>query len=60
LKENKYKDSNALFFLQQVVADIIFSRIMGATSAKYAWGILKEEFQGSDKVCAIKLQTLRH
>jgi hypothetical protein len=32
---------------------------MGATSAKDAWGALKEEFQGSDKVCDIKLQTLR-
>ncbi|CAJ2666704.1 unnamed protein product [Trifolium pratense] len=32
---------------------------MGATSAKDAWGTLKEEFQGSDKVRAIKLQTLR-
>jgi hypothetical protein len=32
---------------------------MGATSAKDAWGILKDEFQGSDKVYDIKLQTLR-
>ncbi|CAJ2654309.1 unnamed protein product [Trifolium pratense] len=59
LKENKQKDSKALFFLQQAVEDSIFPRIMGATSAKDAWGTLKEEFQGSDKVHAIKLQTLR-
>ncbi|CAJ2673367.1 unnamed protein product [Trifolium pratense] len=59
LKENKQKDSKALFFLQQAAEDSIFPRIMGATSAKDAWGTLKEEFQGSDKVRAIKLQTLR-
>ncbi|KAK2417002.1 hypothetical protein QL285_039350 [Trifolium repens] len=59
LKEIKQKDSKALFFLQQAVEDSIFPRIMGATSAKDAWGTLKEEFEGSDKVCAIKLQTLR-
>jgi hypothetical protein len=28
---------------------------MGATSAKDAWVTLKDEFQGSDKVCDIKL-----
>ena len=59
LKENKQKDSKALFFLQQAVEDSIFPRIMGATSAKDAWGTLKEEFQGSDKVRAIKVQTPR-
>ena len=48
LKENKQKDAKALFFLQQAVADNIFPRIMGATSAKDAWGTLKEEFEGSD------------
>jgi len=48
-----------LFFLQQAVADNIFPRIMGATSSKDTWGILKKEFQGNDKVHAIKLQTLR-
>lgn len=59
LKENKQKDAKALFFLQQAVADGIFPRIMGAISAKDAWGTLKEEFEGSDKVRAIKLHTLR-
>jgi len=32
---------------------------MGATSAKDAWGTLKEEFDGSGEVRAIKLQTFR-
>jgi len=44
LKENKQKDSKTLFFRQLAEAGIIFSRIMGATSAKDAWDILKEEF----------------
>ncbi|RDX80759.1 hypothetical protein CR513_38652, partial [Mucuna pruriens] len=37
LKENKQKDSRALFILQQAIADTIIARIMGATSAKEAW-----------------------
>nr|KYP34988.1 hypothetical protein KK1_043997 [Cajanus cajan] len=38
--------------LQQEVADIIFSRIMGVTSARKAWNTL-------DKVFNVKLQSLR-
>ena len=37
----------------------IFSRIMDATNAKDVWSTLLEEFKGSDKVRAIKLQILR-
>ncbi|TXG53497.1 hypothetical protein EZV62_022666 [Acer yangbiense] len=37
----------------------MFPRIMGATSAKEAWDILKEEFHCSEKVRIVKLQTLR-
>nr|KYP45272.1 hypothetical protein KK1_033146 [Cajanus cajan] len=59
LKENKQKNSKALFILQQVVTDTIFLRIMGATTAKEAWTTLQEEFKGSEKVRAIKLQIVR-
>nr|KYP39142.1 hypothetical protein KK1_039570 [Cajanus cajan] len=59
LKENKQKNSKALFILQQAVTDTIFPRIMGATTAKEAWTTLQEEFEGSEKVRAVKLQTLR-
>ncbi|TXG63370.1 hypothetical protein EZV62_010364 [Acer yangbiense] len=48
-KDEKKKGSKALFFLQQALADEMFPRIMGATSAKEAWDILKEEFHGSEK-----------
>ena len=59
LKENKQKDSRELYILQQAVDDVIFPRIMDATNVKDAWSTLQEEFQGSNKVCAIKLQSLR-
>nr|KYP43171.1 hypothetical protein KK1_035407 [Cajanus cajan]KYP45452.1 hypothetical protein KK1_033023 [Cajanus cajan] len=58
LKENKQKNSKVLFILQQVVTDTIFLRIMGATTAKEAWTTLQEEYKGSEKVRAVKLQTL--
>jgi len=58
LKENKKKDSRTLYILQQAIDDAIFPRIMDVTNAKDAWSTLQEEFQGNDKVCAIKLQSL--
>ncbi|KAK4854948.1 hypothetical protein QYF36_002686 [Acer negundo] len=57
--DEKKKGSKALFFLQQALVDQMFLRIMGAISAKEAWDILNEEFHGSKKVRAVKLQTLR-
>ena len=56
--ENEQKDVKALFVLQQAMTIAIFPRIKGATTTKEAWATLQEEFQGSDKVRAIKLQTL--
>jgi len=40
------------------MTNAIFLRIRGATTTREAWATLQEEFQGSDKVRAIKLQTL--
>src|ERR1044072_3950330 len=57
LKKNKQKNSKALFTLQQAVTNAIFPRIMRAKTAKEAWNT--EEFQGSDKLRAVKLQSLR-
>ena len=59
LKENKKKDSKALFFIQQAIQENICSRIIGATTSKEAWRILQKEFQGDAKVIAVKLQSLR-
>lgn len=58
-KENQKRDAKALFFIQQAVEESIFSRIVAATSSKQAWTILKTEFQGSQKVITVKLQSLR-
>jgi len=40
LKENKQKDSRALYVLQQAVDNTIFPRIMDATNEKDAWSTL--------------------
>jgi predicted glycosyltransferase len=45
--------------IQQALADTIFPRIIGAKTAKEAWDILQEEFQGTTKVRLVKLQSLR-
>ncbi|BAF25940.2 Os10g0106900 [Oryza sativa Japonica Group] len=59
LAEDRMSDAKALFLIQQGVAESLFPRIIGAKKSKEAWDKLKEEFQGSQKVLAVKLQTLR-
>lgn len=59
LKENRKKDAKALLIIQQAVTDAIFPRISTATQSKEAWELLKSEYQGTDKVITVKLQTLR-
>ena len=44
LKENKKRDSKALFFIQQAVHEDIFPRIMTATTTREAWQTLQKEF----------------
>ncbi|XP_077236860.1 uncharacterized protein LOC143878455 [Tasmannia lanceolata] len=48
-RDNKKKDDKALFFIQQSVSEAIFPRIIGATTAKEAWDLLKNEFSGNEK-----------
>ena len=50
-------DATALRYIQQGVSKTIFPRIFGITRAKQAWDTLKDEFQGSEKVISIKLQS---
>ncbi|KAH1098416.1 hypothetical protein J1N35_015337 [Gossypium stocksii] len=47
LKENKKKDSKALFFIQQAVHETVFTKIAVANTATGAWEILQIAFQGS-------------
>ncbi|WVY94525.1 hypothetical protein V8G54_033613 [Vigna mungo] len=60
LKENKQKDSRALFSLQQEVDNTIFLRIIGVTSAKQAWNTVQEEFQGSKGISHLKKDCWHH
>ncbi|XP_021755931.1 uncharacterized protein LOC110721111 [Chenopodium quinoa] len=59
LEEEMMKDAKALYLIQNAVKDTIFPRIMRANTAKEAWEILQQEFQGDSKVRSIKLQSLR-
>ncbi|XP_077246040.1 uncharacterized protein LOC143885879 [Tasmannia lanceolata] len=59
VRELRKKDAKVLLVLQQAVAGSIFPRIVGATSSKQAWTILRQEFHGDSKVTVVKLQTLR-
>ncbi|KAM0947417.1 hypothetical protein DsansV1_C08g0086031 [Dioscorea sansibarensis] len=40
LKENKKKDSEALFFIQQAMHETLFSRIAATTTSKQTWEVL--------------------
>ena len=57
-KENVKKDACALRYIQQGISKAIYPRIFGAKKAKQAWEILKEGFQGNEKVISLKLQSL--
>lgn len=59
LKEKRKKDAKALFIIQQALDDEVFPRIAAASTAKEAWGILKQEYVGDKKVINVRLQSLR-
>ncbi|CAL8169314.1 unnamed protein product [Prunus armeniaca] len=58
LKKYKKRDAKALFLIQQGISKNLFPRLLSATTSKNAWEILKIEFQGSQKVISLKLQSL--
>jgi gag-polypeptide of LTR copia-type len=57
--ETAKRDAKALFFIQQAVVDMVFTKIAAAASAKEAWSTLKIVFQENSKVREIRLQGLR-
>ncbi|XP_020266700.1 uncharacterized protein LOC109842207 [Asparagus officinalis] len=59
LNLNYMRDAKALGLIQNAVSDSIFPRISNEETAKAAWDILQEEYHGSEKVRAVKLQTIR-
>ncbi|KAH9292546.1 hypothetical protein KI387_042268, partial [Taxus chinensis] len=59
LRDNRKKDSKALFYIFQAVHESFFPRIAAATKSKQAWDILQTTYQGMEKVKTKKLQMLR-
>lgn len=57
-KDQSMKNMKALSFLFTAVSEEIFPRIVAPTTAKEAWDKLEEEFKGSEKVRAVRLQAL--
>ncbi|XP_022743976.1 uncharacterized protein LOC111294939 [Durio zibethinus] len=55
-KAKRYKAKSCIEFS---VSDDIFIRIMTCETAKQAWDVLKEEFQGSDKTRQMQVLNLR-
>ncbi|GAV90345.1 UBN2 domain-containing protein [Cephalotus follicularis] len=59
IKEKSSKNFKALSILHSTVSETIFPRIFGVSTAKEAWDLLKEEFQGSNRTRAIRLLHLK-
>ena len=57
-KDAKKKDCKAAFYIQSAVDATNFDRISHAESAKEAWDILVNYYEGGEKVKVVKLQTL--
>ncbi|KAJ6416346.1 hypothetical protein OIU84_002240 [Salix udensis] len=48
-KKNEQKEASALYLIQQSLAQNVFRRITGASTAKQAWDMLRREFLGDRK-----------
>jgi len=59
LRETQSKDKVALYILYKVVDESIFEKIVGVSTSKEAWDILKKVFKGFNQVKKMCLQTLR-
>ena len=59
LKKKRITDAGVLGMIQREVSNTIFPRIMRAKTAKEAWEILQQEFEGDSKVRTVKLQSLK-
>ena len=56
LQKNREKDGKAMTFIQIGMEELIFQRIRNVRSAKQAWEILENTYQGTSKVKIAKLQ----
>lgn len=55
MKENRKRDFEALYLIQQAVNQSLFSRIEVASTSKEAWDKLNRQYQGDPKIMAMKL-----
>lgn len=58
MKENRKKDKKTLYFIYQV-DEVIFERILTASTSKEACNIFNKTYKGEEKVKMGRLQTLR-
>ncbi|KAJ4703399.1 Retrovirus-related Pol polyprotein from transposon TNT 1-94 [Melia azedarach] len=58
-EEELLKKDKAFTVLHSALADHVFTRIMTLKIAKEVWDQLKEQNEGSDRVNAVKLLTLK-
>ncbi|XP_017976517.1 PREDICTED: uncharacterized protein LOC108662012 [Theobroma cacao] len=56
--EEVIKRYRVLTCMHGAISDAVFTRIMGAKSAKEAWDKLKEEFQGSERTKQMQVMNL--
>ncbi|KAL4348689.1 hypothetical protein GQ457_17G010100 [Hibiscus cannabinus] len=59
LTKTKKKDQQALSLIHQCLDDSMFVKVANVNTAKEAWKILQNSFQGVDKVKKVRLQVLR-
>lgn len=59
LRENRKKDSKALFYIYQTIDMSVYERIAQAGTSKEAWDIIHAAYKGKEKVKMVRLQTLR-
>jgi Domain of unknown function (DUF4219) len=59
LKEKRVTDKMILYILYQRVDEVMFEKIIGATSAKEVWRILLTTYKKVDRVKHIRLQAIQ-
>jgi ubiquinone/menaquinone biosynthesis C-methylase UbiE len=59
LKDQRKKDGKTLFYIHQAMHESILPRVSSAKQDKEAWDILKNSYQGMEKVKTSRLKILK-